>query len=118
MYASMPPLKCSDVQNERMRRTKSTSLWILVSILAGIYFFVLCRVPSKWTFAVGIMNIAALITTIFHSVLRFDRIYALHYLPMHSMCPACGHSLTGLAPESDGCTVCPECGAAWKIPTV
>ncbi|MCH7546932.1 MAG: hypothetical protein IID30_11085 [Planctomycetes bacterium] len=32
-------------------------------------------------------------------------------------CPACLYDLQQLAPvESDGCTVCPECGGAWKLP--
>jgi len=30
-------------------------------------------------------------------------------------CPACGYDLAGAAPADDGCTVCPECGAAWKL---
>ncbi len=30
-------------------------------------------------------------------------------------CPACSYSLAGIAPEPDGCTVCPECGAAWRL---
>jgi len=30
-------------------------------------------------------------------------------------CRACTFSLAGLVPEPDGCTVCPECGAAWKL---
>ena len=33
-----------------------------------------------------------------------------------SVCGPCGYSLTGLAPDPDGCTVCPECGAAWRLP--
>ena len=30
-------------------------------------------------------------------------------------CRACGHSLSGLVVEADGCRVCPECGAAWRV---
>ena len=30
-------------------------------------------------------------------------------------CPTCGYSLRRLDPEPDGCTVCPECGAAWRL---
>ncbi len=33
----------------------------------------------------------------------------------HACCPSCGHTLTGLTPEDDGCVVCPECGAAWRM---
>jgi hypothetical protein len=31
------------------------------------------------------------------------------------LCPACGYRLSGIAPADDGCTVCPECGAAWRF---
>lgn len=30
-------------------------------------------------------------------------------------CPACTHNLEGVLSDPDGCTVCPECGAAWKL---
>ena len=29
---------------------------------------------------------------------------------------ACGHDLKGTPVAEDGCTVCPECGAAWRMP--
>lgn len=31
-----------------------------------------------------------------------------------AICPTCGYDLFGAEPEADGCTVCPECGAAWR----
>ncbi len=31
-------------------------------------------------------------------------------------CGSCGYALPEGATASDGCTVCPECGAAWKLP--
>lgn len=30
-------------------------------------------------------------------------------------CAWCDYELDGLTPEADGCTVCPECGAAWRM---
>lgn len=30
-------------------------------------------------------------------------------------CVSCGYELAGLPVEADGCTVCPECRAAWRI---
>lgn len=33
-----------------------------------------------------------------------------------SQCPSCRYALDDILPEPDGCTVCPECGAAWKLP--
>jgi hypothetical protein len=29
-------------------------------------------------------------------------------------CPACAYGIDTIRPEHDGCTVCPECGAAWR----
>jgi hypothetical protein len=31
-------------------------------------------------------------------------------------CPGCGYDLTRATPEDDGCTVCAECGGAWRLP--
>jgi hypothetical protein len=34
----------------------------------------------------------------------------------HRRCPHCGYDLHGLGiDEADGCTVCPECGCAWRL---
>ncbi len=33
-----------------------------------------------------------------------------------AICPACAYSLTSSTPHDDGCTVCPECGGAWRLP--
>lgn len=30
-------------------------------------------------------------------------------------CFACAYGMSGIQPEGDGCMVCPECGAAWRI---
>lgn len=35
----------------------------------------------------------------------------------YDLCPHCAHGLGGIPPEADGCTVCPECGSAWRIDT-
>ena len=32
------------------------------------------------------------------------------------LCPSCGYQIDGGAVGVDGCTVCPECGAAWRLP--
>lgn len=31
------------------------------------------------------------------------------------VCPVCAYRLEGLRVEEDGCTVCPECGGAWRL---
>ena len=47
---------------------------------------------------------------------RFGRIRKV--MLAHHRCPHCGYELRGLpADDSDGATLCPECGCAWKINT-
>jgi hypothetical protein len=43
---------------------------------------------------------------------RFARIAEIFL--MQGCCASCGYLLKDLAPEKDGCVVCPECNAAWK----
>ena len=38
------------------------------------------------------------------------------YLFRTRCCPGCGFDLVPSPVEADGCTVCPECGAAWRLP--
>ena len=33
-------------------------------------------------------------------------------------CASCGYALKGVRAMQDGCTVCPECGGAWKLVAV
>jgi len=30
-------------------------------------------------------------------------------------CPSCAYRVSDCEPEPDGCTVCPECGGAWRL---
>lgn len=41
--------------------------------------------------------------------------HARHAMLLHDLCPACAHGLCGIPPQSDGCVVCPECGASWRM---
>ena len=47
--------------------------------------------------------------------MRIDRPYAMKMMSLQR-CPGCLYSLGELPAETDGCTVCPECGGAWKLP--
>ena len=31
------------------------------------------------------------------------------------VCASCGYRIDDCQPEADGCTICPECGAAWRL---
>ena len=49
---------------------------------------------------------------------RGRRILAQGGLLSQGICPHCAHGISGIPPEPDGCTVCPECGAAWQVGSV
>jgi hypothetical protein len=34
----------------------------------------------------------------------------------HGHCPGCAYRLIEVPRQADGCTICPECGAAWRVP--
>ena len=46
---------------------------------------------------------------------RVFRPWLKRYKQATGRCQACDYDLTNLAPEADGCTVCPECSAAWSL---
>lgn len=35
----------------------------------------------------------------------------------HGFCASCGYALSNIPAAADGCTVCPECGSAWRTGT-
>lgn len=37
-------------------------------------------------------------------------------LTLNRRCAGCALDLSSIEPEPDGCTVCPECNAAWRLP--
>ena len=41
--------------------------------------------------------------------------YAIDAMTYAGLCPSCAYRIDGIGPEPDGCTVCPECGGAWRI---
>ena len=69
--------------------------------------------------AVIVIPLAAILTIVFlisrevtESDFRQRRTHALDA----SLCPACWYDLAESPIEPDGCCVCPECGAAWRLP--
>jgi hypothetical protein len=45
-----------------------------------------------------------------------DRRHVADVLLRRSRCGSCSGDLAAIDPEGDGCTVCPNCRAAWRIP--
>ncbi len=34
------------------------------------------------------------------------------------LCPACVYPIKGIPADEDECTLCPECGVSWRLPTI
>jgi len=43
---------------------------------------------------------------------RADALKRSHIRAGH--CPSCSYAIAAVEPSADGCTVCPECGSAWR----
>lgn len=43
---------------------------------------------------------------------------ASRLIAVHRVCVCCAYDLSGLPPDPDGCTTCPECAAAWRLLTM
>jgi len=41
--------------------------------------------------------------------------HAVAAMTRAGLCPACAYNINEIQPDPDGCTVCPECGAAWRM---
>lgn len=39
----------------------------------------------------------------------------LRALTRAGLCASCGYKIDDIEPDADGCTVCPECGGAWRL---
>jgi hypothetical protein len=79
------------------------------AVLAGIAFTPWYR----WTPLPQAVLIVFNVWLIWRSARRHDE-QVVSGLLKAAMCPACGYGLGDIPPELDGCSVCPECGAAWR----
>lgn len=78
---------------------------------AANWFDVFLRYEEVTTAAIFIPVLAWLLC----SRSRRSEMKAIRFALERLSCPACAYDLTGAAPAKDGCTVCPECGAAWQM---
>jgi hypothetical protein len=46
---------------------------------------------------------------------RANRQRIVRCVVKHGHCASCGYSLATLIPAEDRCTLCPECGSAWRV---
>ena len=107
-------------ENNRFRASKG---WIALSFLAMVavvssvlYFYF---VPKGGLSVVHYVSVAvAMIPALvaWRLLTRQTCRWVARGMVSIGWCACCGYCLSGLVPEEDQCTVCPECGAAWHLP--
>lgn len=87
---------------------------VLVSLMA--------LVAALWTHNQGLLLLGAgamtalLITAAGGRFMQSHRVKrAVEACSRYAICPCCGYDLQTISAQKDGCRVCPECGAAWRI---
>ncbi len=93
------------------------------SLLAfGAWMIVAAAVPGSWPFAVtlGVIFVGSALSFAFFvvGVWFTNRDFyekAARRMDHGPNCSSCWYDLSGQTPEDDGCVVCPECGAAWRM---
>ena len=94
-------------------------LWMagLQALGATIALFGTTRIDG-WFLArfVQLGLVAVMLVSAWHTARRLRSAATVAEFLGGEGCASCGYSLAGLPPAPDGCTVCPECGSAWKLP--
>lgn len=99
--------------------------WLIPAaiIIAGVAVYASIQGVFDWQ-ALLFVSFAVLVAMSFSSLVvsLYSYIYvwksAEHgrdALLASGLCPSCGYGIVGVRCEPDGCTVCPECGAAWRM---
>ena len=104
------------------------ALWRLctyVPMLAAIAWpgFIFAFIPNGPIFSLH--GLAACVLMLVPCILAFAAIRLVDHkikvpaIVMYRLrqmrCGCCDYGIGAISPEADGCTVCPECGAAWKL---
>lgn len=98
---------------------------VSTAVVALYVVFLTNTAEKKISSGAVIAGIAAMVVVgwMLPNILLWWQFWKIEWLPgviawRHSqrLCGACRYPLTNAA-DPDGCTICPECGAAWKLPT-
>ncbi|MEO0482380.1 MAG: hypothetical protein AAF138_02030 [Planctomycetota bacterium] len=92
-------------------------LAILSGRVPGLSLSMPVRVPFQIAVTLlGVFGLQALFASLaayFGLLRRYEAVFVEKRAEAGD-CGACGYSLAEIPVQSDGCKVCPECGAAWK----
>lgn len=79
-----------------------------------IVFAAICTAGGTWC-AVSAMLVKDMARRRIFGLVRNIRRQRWRLREQWVLCSACGFELTNAPIQADGCIVCPECGAAWKL---
>lgn len=103
----------------RTWRSTLVSLWYW-GVAFGIAFYTAFLVSRGRTVG-GTLMLLPTCGTAYYALRRRRMIrreaYFLHreLFGRPSICAVCSYDLASGSPDTDGCTLCPECGAAWRL---
>ena len=86
---------------------------VVFAVLATLIIIPWPNFPT-WAFAIGPIGVPLVFIWAAQNFIR-QRFHRA--ILAQQICPACTYSLVRLEADQDGCTVCPECGAAWHVKT-
>ena len=109
---------------EASQRVKLAGALVFVSVVAWtlLWGYLLLRLSFLWPvsntfwYSIWILGCFATVLPLRRLVVLAGRTPTIRVLLKHRLCASCGYSLANLSADVDGCTVCPECGSAWRIP--
>ncbi|MCA9281698.1 MAG: hypothetical protein H6812_04165 [Phycisphaeraceae bacterium] len=103
-------------------RAMGAALTMVVGYYLSMIFTVLITELfdiGQWFVQIATVVIVAVILFalfVYRRSLSFSRPHLRRAMIARSRCACCGYLLTGINAEEDGCTVCPECASAWRLP--
>ncbi len=95
--------------------TAVTAMILIVLVISAL-------TPASWRWVPGVLFIGMILSCL-GLALAWSRIRRAGYFgesPLdlrlkRGRCAACEYDLRLLSKDPDGCTICPECGAAWRL---
>ena len=89
--------------------------WIALWILVGVRMFGQVRPNNSVTTVLWTVSLFIPAFPARWFIIKAGARRRAHAIASRGFCPSCGYAMAGLHVEPDGCTVCPECGSAWRL---
>jgi hypothetical protein len=112
----------SDTPSPRMRFALNALFALVLIGSFGLGVLSNMEALESWRSDIGWLEVMSVIALPIYFLLFFaaSRLWIRRgrrlILTLPHTCVVCGYDMSGLKPEGDCCTVCPECGASWRFP--